>query len=126
MPSCFTHPDRESETQCPYCAKTFCDDCLLLHGSLDRIACTNCFDSIAGRLRSSISRRWVYAALGLLLGPYLFYLGYVQGSDTTMALVGIGCIIASAVNLVRIKTYRDTLQSRPYAPAPSPSSAAGG
>jgi hypothetical protein len=44
----------------------------------------------------------------------MFYVGYVRGSDPTMALVGICCIVAGSVNLVRIKTYHDTVRSRPY------------
>jgi hypothetical protein len=49
-----------------------------------------------------------------VLGPAMFYVGYVRGSDPTMALVGICCIVAGSVNLVRIKTYHDTVRSRPY------------
>ncbi|MCA9213766.1 MAG: hypothetical protein KDB27_11910 [Planctomycetales bacterium] len=115
MGTCFVHPECQTEKHCPYCSKPYCDGCLLLHGPIDRIVCKSCFDEISRRLRGSIFRRWFYAAGGLSLGPYLFYLGYIHSSDTTMSLVGIGALVAGIVNVIRIKTYRDTLRSRPYA-----------
>lgn len=85
-----------------------------MHGPLDRIVCSSCFGSISRRLRSSIYRRWIYAGLGLTLGPAMLYTGYIRANDPTMALFGLVCIVAGSVNLVRIKNYRDALRSRPY------------
>lgn len=119
MDSCFVHKDVEAVATCPYCAKRYCADCLLLHGPRQVVICRHCYDVISGRLRSSAGRRRVYAVGGGIVGVIALVWGLLAFlsdpvSSAFYIVAGVASLGAAAVNLARLKQIREFLPTRPY------------
>ncbi len=120
MEYCFNHKTTPAAAMCPYCAKQYCAECLLLQGPRQVIICKNCFDIISAQIKSSSTRRALYLIVGGTVGILAFVYGLAElfsnnVSSILFVLVGFGCLLVTAVNLVRRKQMKEFLNVRQYA-----------
>jgi hypothetical protein len=120
MEYCFNHKTAPAAAACPYCAKHYCADCLLLQGPRQVIICKNCFGIISTRIKNSSSRRALYMVVGGIVGILAFAYGLAElfsnnVSSVIFVLVGFGCLLVTAVNMVRRNQMKEFLNVRRYA-----------
>ena len=120
MEYCFNHKTVPAAAVCPYCAKHYCADCLLLQGPRQVIICKNCFGIISARLAASSNRRVLYMVVGGIVGILSLVYGLAElfsnnVSSVLFVLVGFGCLLVTAVNIVRRNQIKEFLNVRQYA-----------
>jgi uncharacterized membrane protein YccC len=120
MEYCFNHKTVPAAAGCPYCAKHYCADCLLLQGPRQVIICKNCFGIISARIAASSNRRVLYIVVGGIVGILLLVYGLAElfsnnVSSVLFFLVGFGCLLVTAVNMVRRNQIKEFLNVRQYA-----------
>lgn len=119
MSFCFTHSDVLSVAYCPYCAKSYCADCLSLHGSRQIVICNNCFSNISETLGKSSRRRKIYMVTGGLFGLMSLWYSLVNLKNADVnsmlfILVAIVCFGVMVVNIIRIHQIKEFFICVPY------------
>lgn len=119
MSHCFTHVDVPAVTQCPYCEKFYCGDCLSLHGSRQIVICNNCFSNIFETLRKSSRCRKIYVAAGCMLGFLSIWYSFSNMRNANMnsmifILLAIMCFGVMVVNIIRIRQINGFSIRGPY------------
>lgn len=116
---CYKHKNVKAEISCHYCGKAYCKSCLRLHGRRKIVICEDCFETFKTRIEKSTIRRIIYAILGVVMAFPLLYQGYESyvmedGNSYLFFIVGVGCIVSTVVNIIRIRQCKEFLVVEEY------------
>lgn len=115
--NCFTHHSKPAKTNCAYCAKPYCQDCLLLTGELRTVMCKSCYKIFSTKSKQSETRRRIIIIVGaILLIPQLYFTITTNDFNLKLSLsiFSIVIILSIVINIIRIKRMKKFLISEKY------------